>query len=294
MKVYIDIFFFVNFLMNLQVFQILNYWRRKPAVSARSIAGAGLGALLGVLVVILGIRTRWILWILVYAAGTSILIRFVYGKMNFRGHLRCVVGFYLTAAAVSGTLFGIREFLGLHNISLVFLLGGSIGIQLAAGAVRRTLGNRMPEQYMYETRLIWHGKSVQGTGFFDTGNRLVEPVSGAGVSIVTKELFQKLLTQEEEMELSEALSEGMINNGETLLLRYIPYHSVGEERGFLPGILVDKMEIRLPDGKRISKDREWLGIYDKCLSNDAGFDILFHSDIFKQNVTIQDSMYGNQ
>lgn len=43
MKVYIDIFFFVNFLMNLQVFQILNYWRRKPAVSARSIAGAGLG-----------------------------------------------------------------------------------------------------------------------------------------------------------------------------------------------------------------------------------------------------------
>ena len=88
MKVYIDIFFFVNFLMNLQVFQILNYWRRKPAVSARSIAGAGLGALLGVLVVILGIRTRWILWILVYAAGTSILIRFVYGKMNFRGHLR--------------------------------------------------------------------------------------------------------------------------------------------------------------------------------------------------------------
>ena len=87
MKVYIDIFFFVNFLMNLQVFQILNYWRRKPAVSARSIAGAGLGALLGVLVVILGIRTRWILWILVYAAGTSILIRFVYGKMNFRGHL---------------------------------------------------------------------------------------------------------------------------------------------------------------------------------------------------------------
>ena len=118
MKVYIDIFFFVNFLMNLQVFQILNYWRRKPAVSARSIAGAGLGALLGVLVVILGIRTRWILWILVYAAGTSILIRFVYGKMNFRGHLRCVVGFYLTAAAVSGTLFGIREFLGLHSISL--------------------------------------------------------------------------------------------------------------------------------------------------------------------------------
>ena len=46
---------------------------------------------------------------------------------------------------------------------------------------------------------------------------------------MTKELFQKLLTQEEEMELSEALSEGMINNGETLLLRYIPYHSVRSE-----------------------------------------------------------------
>lgn len=294
MKVYIDIFFFVNFLMNLQVFQILNYWRKRPAITGRSVAGAVLGALLGVLVVMLGIRTRWILWILIYVAGTSFLIRFVYGKMNVRGYIRCVIGFYLTAAAVSGTLFGIRELLGLHSISLVFLLGGSMGIQLAAGAIRRMSENRMPEQYMYETWLEWRGKRIQGTGFFDTGNRLAEPISGAGVSIVTKELFQKLLTQEEKMELSEALSEGMINNRGTLLLRYIPYHSVGEERGFLPGILVDRMEIRLPDGKRISKDREWLGIYDKCLSNDAGFDILFHSGIFKQNVTLQDPVYGKQ
>ncbi len=279
MKVYIDIFFFVNFLMNLQVFQILNYWRKKPAFTKRSIVGAALGALLGVVVLILGIRTRWILWMVLYVAGTAILIRIVYGKMTVFGHLRCMIGFYLTAAAVSGALFGIREFLGLHSISLIFLLGGSIGIQLAAGAIRRMSGNGMPEQYMYETWLEWRGKRIQGTGFFDTGNRLAEPISGAGVSIVTKELFQKLLTQEEKMELSEALSEGMINHRGTLLLRYIPYHSVGEERGFLPGILVDEMEIRLADGKRIRKEREWLGIYDKCLSNDAGFDILFHSQI---------------
>ena len=103
MKVYIDIFFFVNFLMNLQVFQILNYWRKRPAITGRSVAGAVLGALLGVLVVMLGIRTRWILWILIYVAGTSFLIRFVYGKMNVRGYIRCVIGFYLTASAVSGT-----------------------------------------------------------------------------------------------------------------------------------------------------------------------------------------------
>ena len=110
---------------------------------------------------------------------------------------------------------------------------------------------------------------------------LVEPISGAGVSIVTKELFQKLLTKEEKIELSNILREGMINNRGTLLLRYIPYHSVGESQGMLPGILVDEMEIRLPDGKRIRKEREWLGICDKYLSNSAGFDILFYSEIFK-------------
>ena len=87
MKVYIDIFFFVNFLMNLQVFQILNYWRKKPAFTKRSIVGAALGALLGVVVLILGIRTRWILWMVLYVAGTAILIRIVYGKMTVFGHL---------------------------------------------------------------------------------------------------------------------------------------------------------------------------------------------------------------
>lgn len=283
MKVYIDIFFFVNFLMNLQVFQILNQWCKKPAFSVRSTMGAAFGALFAVGIVMLGIRTRWVLWILFYAAGSSILIRFVYGKMNLRRHLRCVIGFYLIAAGVSGMLFGIREFLGVHNLSLVFLLGGSMGVQAVARAVRRVIGTHMPEQYMYETWIVWHGKCVPCTGFLDTGNRLTEPVSGAGVSIVTKELFQKFLTQEEKEELSKALSEGMTNDRKTLLLRYIPYHSVGEERGFLPGILVDKIEIRLSDGKRISKDREWLGIYDKCLSNDAGFDILFHSGILEQD-----------
>ena len=134
---------------------------------------------------------------------------------------------------------------------------------------------------MYVTVLTYHGKRVQGTGFLDTGNMLVEPISGAGVSIVTKELFQKLLTKEEKIELSNILREGMINNRGTLLLRYIPYHSVGESQGMLPGILVDEMEIRLPDGKRIRKEREWLGICDKYLSNSAGFDILFYGEIFK-------------
>ena len=279
MKVYIDIFFFVNFLMNLQVFQIMNYWRKKPAFTKRSIAGAALGALLGVMVLMLGIRTRWILWMVIYVAGTAFLIRVVYGKMTVSGHLRCMIGFYLTAAAVSGTLFGIRELCSLHSSSMAFLLMGSMGIQLAVRKIRKICTNRMPEQHMYETWIVWRGRRVQGTGFLDTGNRLVEPVSGAGVSIVTKELFQKFLTKEEEIQFSKTLSEGMLNNRGTLLLRYIPYHSVGEERGFLPGILVDEMEIRLADGKRIRKERDWLGIYDKCLSNDAGFDILFHSQI---------------
>ena len=93
----------------------------------------------------------------------------------------------------------------------------------------------MPEQYMYETRLIWHGKSVQGTGFF----RYREPAGRAGqrcrVSIVTKELFQKLLTQEEEMELSEALSEGMINNGETLLFALYTISFRGRRAGLSSG-----------------------------------------------------------
>ena len=33
--------------------------------------------------------------------------------------------------------------------------------------------------------------------------------------------------------------------------------------------------------ERIRKERAWLGICDKYLSNSAGFDILFYSEIFK-------------
>lgn len=281
MKVYIDIFFFVNFLMNLQVFQIMNHWRKKPGFTKRSMVGAALGALVSVAVMMLGIRTKWILWILVYVVGTTGLVRFVYGKMTFSGYFRCLMEFYITAAVLSGTLFGIREFLGLHRTSFSLLLAGSLGTQFLFAWVCRNFGSHMPEKQMYVTVLTYHGKRVQGTGFLDTGNMLVEPISGAGVSIVTKELFQKLLTKEEKIELSNVLREGMINNRGTLLLRYIPYHSVGESQGMLPGILVDEMEIRLPDGKRIRKEREWLGICDKYLSNSAGFDILFYSEIFK-------------
>ena len=72
MKIYLDIFFAVNFLMNLLVLEIMNiFLKKRLVISKKSIAAAALGAFFAGVVVVSGIRNRLAIFVILYEIGRA-------------------------------------------------------------------------------------------------------------------------------------------------------------------------------------------------------------------------------
>ena len=85
----------------------------------------------------------------------------------------------------------------------------------------------------------------------DSGNRLVEPVTGKPVSIIAAADAKEFL-------------------GEKAGVLMIPYRAVGTENGMLPGVLFDRMEVMSEECGSISKEPLFFGkdftmILPECL-----------------------------
>ena len=67
MKIYLDIFFAVNFLMNLLILEIMNiFLKKRLVINMRSIAAAAFGAFFAGIVVVSGSRDRFVVFIIMY------------------------------------------------------------------------------------------------------------------------------------------------------------------------------------------------------------------------------------
>ncbi|MCM1045346.1 MAG: sigma-E processing peptidase SpoIIGA [Candidatus Gastranaerophilales bacterium] len=74
------------------------------------------------------------------------------------------------------------------------------------------------------------------SALLDTGNSLTEPISGKPVSVLDKEVFDRLWEQE------------------PAYFRVIPYHSIGRNKGLLKGYLLPELRLELDGVVKICRD----------------------------------------
>lgn len=103
-------------------------------------------------------------------------------------------------------------------------------------------------------------KSIKVEALLDTGNGLIEPISGKPVAILDKEIF-----------------ESVFGNGEMLMFRAIPYHSVGKMHGILPGYLLDKIVVETEEGAKEYR-KIYIGICDNISETDK-YKMIMHPKI---------------
>ncbi|MCD7836286.1 MAG: sigma-E processing peptidase SpoIIGA, partial [Lachnospiraceae bacterium] len=72
--------------------------------------------------------------------------------------------------------------------------------------------------------LIRNGKSITVRALIDSGNSLVEPISGKAVSVLDTKLFNELYDGDE-------------------AFRAVPFHSVGRAHGLLKGYFIDELKV---------------------------------------------------
>lgn len=257
--VYIDVFLAQNVLMDLQLLLLtLLLLKEKiilPRLLAASLAG-GAGAVM-ILLSGMGYGAAYIAAVLLLDMVMLLVCmrkparsRLTFQKLMMGIiYLHGMVFAYGKLMECAGRLVGER----MAQILVTGVIAGIVGFMLA---YRRLAESR----HIYEVTLTQEEENVVCRALFDTGNLLVDPVSGKPVSVV------------EETDLMRGWMEKYPQK-----YRIIPYQSVGEEHGLLEGIVVDELMIQ-KEQERVVKRGAVIAFYKGRLSKDGAFQmILNHS-----------------
>ncbi len=118
-------------------------------------------------------------------------------------------------------------------------------------------------------RLSLGGRSYDFCGYVDSGNSLREPCSGEPVVLLDKKGARRLpFTAEELLSLAERGADG-----DGLRVALIPYRTVGESYGLLPGVRAESMTF---SGKPAGA--AWVAFYDGCFGD---YEVLINKDILE-------------
>lgn len=227
-EVYVDSIFLMNLVMNFYLLLLVNHSTFHTATCKRLLFGAVVGAVFAILPFFIG-GLVWLKLVIGVVVGT--------------------IGMIFTAFPIKSVraMFGILEKLLLYSFlmggTLLFLIScvpfirrwitGLFGI-MGAGALicmallfckERELKKK--QDSLCRATLIQKDERMTVEALVDSGNSLIEPISGKPVCIIERDVFNSLWKEEE------------------ALYRAVPYHSIGRKRGVLQGYLLSELQIEL-------------------------------------------------
>lgn len=225
MTVYLDVVIFLNFAVDLLLLKAVQGLLGISGSHIRCVLGALIGGIYGGMCVLPG----WtflasVVWRTVFL-GVIVCIAFGIQTQTFRaGALFCLLAFALGgAASVSRPSLLTLLLTACVLVAVCWLSFRKLGIQRFC-AVKLHLGE---EDYTF-------------TALVDTGNTLVDPMTGKPVIVVGANIAASALgIHYEELEDPVAALSSRKYPG----LRLIPYHSIGRKDGFMLGICPDQLYI---------------------------------------------------
>lgn len=262
MKIYLDIFFLVNTAMNFVILMLESFFQNRRIYVRKLLLASLAGAVFALILLVTGIHRHILFLLLFYLAGSIFIVRLAFGKTTAGALVRNVVLFYCAAFVLAGLLEQLQNVFHKEG-SLVLLLMGAGGILVFVYRIS-PWGRRWKEmsRRYYPVRLIYCGKKISGKGLLDTGNHLMEPISHRPVMIGEKKFLTPLLKTEP-----------------IPVMRYIPYHSIGKERGILAAFCADVLEIQDDGGAWHCQKKTWIAISENHLSADGEYELILHPDI---------------
>lgn len=143
-----------------------------------------------------------------------------------------------------------------------------------------------------EVELFLGGRRLATKGLVDSGNKLYDPVFGKPVIVLENRLMSELLTSEmfHDLQVVKGYIEGkeidpeekLPDKEDKLQYRIIPYQSVGNRHGLLPGLVLDKVLIHQETGT-ICNEKVTAAICDNCLSAKEEYQVILHKELLSEN-----------
>lgn len=218
---YPDVFWVRNFAMDALVLLLVRRFRRQGGKVCRIFFSAGFGAAASVLLFLCLPGFAWY-QLCMHAVVNPLTVFLSFREKSLKSFGTDVLLSYVLTMLLGGFLSYGMETLGQWNYFWIWALGGfGIGTLLLHGLLRRKEAGQV-----YEILLISNEQKLSLLGFLDTGNLLTDPTVQQPVHIIQECLLQEVLEKE------------------GLPLRYIPFHSLGQEQGLLPVVTLKAMYVK--------------------------------------------------
>lgn len=234
-ELYVDSLFLVNFGMNLYLLILVNRSAYKTAAPWRILLGAMLGSISFLMVFWVPVPFMIRLFVGIPVSTVGMLLA-AFPVENLRMFLKLLERLLLYSFCMGGMLLALIRLLpGLRQ-----WMTGIWGILMVGGIAfcffGRFLPGRRERECLCRATLRREGASMTVTALLDSGNSLIEPISGKPVSVVEEKVFR-----------------GLWKNS-VQGFRAIPYHSIGKQNGILAGYLLPELCLEIDGVKREFRD----------------------------------------
>ncbi len=301
--VYADLFFFENLIMNYIIISATTLFTRKlfsaDASPLRKLSGAALGAVYGLLVILLPPASGKILGSLFGKAALSLIIVYaVYVPKKVLLMLKELLTFCLTGFIFAGTAIGVA-FLGVpftvtanglmvtalpQSLTTAFLtIGlGYISVSVLINSLRKTCENTESYVSLY---IEFDGQGLWLPALIDTGNELRDPLTGTPVIIVEASAVKSILCPQIAFGPTANPAENINFDNDTLdptwakRFRIIPFSSLGCENGLLPGFKADSIRVKGTFELPCENKSAIVCLYDKELSENKKYSALLSPEL---------------
>ena len=274
MEVYVDSLLLLQFVMNIYLLALVNHMLRQSVSFRRILGGAFGGAVLSIIPFLMPLKIFLSMFLSFFMSVMCLTV------ITFRTYRKESFWKVFEKLGISTVLLG-----GILSILMRILPKGAdtclgmSGVLLAGGAVYGGLSKlvRKKGEEKAVCRVTLFGREEvsafgNGTGkehkvsvqaLIDTGNSLVEPISGKPVAVLDKMVFEQLLGE---------------NKPECY--RVIPFHSIGKKSGWLPGYLLERI---LVETEGFTKEyREiYVGISEEIISETNTYKMILNPRIFE-------------
>lgn len=295
--IYLDVLFFINFGMDMLILWLTAFICRQSIAWWRYLLSPFLGSFLFVLMIWLPIPASWIYYICSYGIIGLLMSYVAFSPHSIRRILLCYGCQLLITILLGGTMnwlyfstpFGTwlnqlfqDQGLQLGEFGILVLVTVVILLILTTGF--RQYRSRENRDY-YQLSLYFEDKNVYGTGLVDTGNFLTEPVTGRPVVVAEAEWLLPILSEDYQLLVNRYLEQkkldyDLIAEKKLAKAKWIPYQSLGENRGELLGIQCTRLVLR-KGRKCLVRGPVIVGI-SETISGQKQYQMLLHTALIEQ------------
>ena len=264
-KLYIDTFFLLNFLMDTLLLFLIRKVLRCTATRLRILLGSGFGAGMACVLTAVPLVPAWVKILTGYGMVSICMIKISFSGMNFKMACRAAVYLYGFSFLMGGVLEVLSEqipFFRAHGMGVLGVCSAGV-FTYGLFVDFYTKWKNHSGDAVLPVKVVWQDRELLLKALVDTGNSLYEPLGGKPVSIVEKNVMER-----------------MFCGGRPQCFRAIPFHSIGKAYGILDGYELTELII-FGKNEMIKIEKPMVGLFDGKLSAGAAYQMILHPTLTK-------------